>query len=280
MDAAVNGSKKQKLTLARRNVKSSVKIGSRTSGTAALHVLLGQTVEFLLRAGESPLNLSLELERQAARVKARGSTCRRKDIARVQEEYRRFAKVCGVVHDWHREAAYTDQRASPRQLTPASLQKLVGRRFAAPRVRPTIRWMFKEGIIRATKQGNVALVGGRTVVLTSKGRRELALERAAIVVPQYLRIALGNAQAAKAHLRDLDRDARVFSLPEKYVPLWRAMARERAQGFLEGMDNWLEDHSSDGGEGPVREVAVHCYAYTGGGATWPRASRDVAPRGA
>lgn len=275
---AVNGSRKE--SLARRNSKSSLKVGSRTSGTAALHVLLGQTVEFLLRAGESPLKLSLELERQAARVKTRGSTCRRKDLARVQEEYQRFAKVCGVVHDWHREAAYTNQHARPRQLTPAALQKLVGRRFPGFRVRPTIRWMFKEGIIRATKQGNIALVGGRTVVLTSKGRRELALERAAIVVPQYLRIALGNAQAAEAHLRDLDRDARVFSLPEKYVPLWRAIARERAQGFLEGMDNWLEDHSSDEELGPVREVAVHCYAYTGGRATWARVSRNAAPRGA
>jgi len=181
----------------------------------------------------------------------------------VREEYVRFAKVCGVVHDWHREAEYTDRQASPRQLTPATVQELIARRFPKREVRSTIRWMLKKGIIRTTKEGNVALIGGRTVVLTNKGRRELALERAAILVPQYLRIALRNAQSVEAHSRDLDRDARVFSLPEKYVPLWRSMARDRAQAFLEGMDNWLEDHSSAGDVGPVREVAVHCYAYTG-----------------
>jgi len=181
----------------------------------------------------------------------------------VREEYERFAKVCGVVHDWHREAEYTDRQASPRQLTPATVQELIARRFPKREVRSTMRWMFKKGIIRTTKEGNVALIGGRTVVLTNKGRRELALERAAILVPQYLRIALRNAQSVEAHSRDLDRDARVFSLPEKYVPLWRSMARDRAQAFLEGMDNWLEDHSSAGDVGPVREVAVHCYAYTG-----------------
>ena len=55
----------------------------------------------------------------------------------------------------------------------------------------------------------------------------------------------------------------MFFLPEKYVPLWREVARERARAFLEGVDNWLEDHASRDDVGPVREVAVHCYAYTG-----------------
>jgi hypothetical protein len=252
--------------------------GSRTSGTAALHVLLGQTIEFLLRAGESPISLSMELERQAARVKRRGSTCRLKDIAKVWEEYERFAKVCGVVHDWHREAEFTNRQASPRQLTPATLKRLIARRFPKRKVGATMQWMFKKGIVRRTKDGSVALIGGRTVVLTNKGRRELALERAAVVVPQYLRIALRNAQSSDADSRDLDRDARVFSLPEKYVPLWRAMARDRAQAFLEGMDNWLEDHSSEEDVGRVREVAVHCYAYTGDRARPRRSGRGVRGR--
>jgi hypothetical protein len=52
-------------------------------------------------------------------------------------------------------------------------------------------------------------------------------------------------------------------LPEKYVPLWREVARERARVFLEGVDNWLEDHARRDDAGPVREVAMHCYAYTG-----------------
>ena len=89
------------------------------------------------------------------------------------------------------------------------------------------------------------------------------MERAAALVPQYLQIALRNADTANPHTRDIDRDARVFYLPEKWVGLWRAIARERTEAFLEGMDNWLEDHTRLDDSGPVREVALHCYAFTG-----------------
>jgi hypothetical protein len=33
--------------------------------------------------------------------------------------------------------------------------------------------------------------------------------------------------------------------------------------MLEGIDNWLEDHTRPDDSGPVREVALHCYAFTG-----------------
>jgi hypothetical protein len=254
---------------ARARVKTSLRRATRRRGLTgascepALHVLLGKTVEFLLGAGESPASVSRELQRQADRIDRRVSACRRKDMATVHEAYELFAKVCGVVHDWHRDSEYTDERAEPRQLTREELKGLIARRVRKGGVGTLTRWMFKQGIIRETKRGSVVLTGGRTVVLTKRGRRELALARASVVVPQYLRIALRNAQSVEPHSRDLDRDARVFSLPERYVPLWRAMARERAQLFLEGMDNWLEDHAAEDRIGPVREVAVHCYAYTG-----------------
>jgi hypothetical protein len=74
---------------------------------------------------------------------------------------------------------------------------------------------------------------------------------------------LRNADTVNPRARDVDRDARVFSLPEKWVGLWRVVARERAEAFLEGVDNWLEDHSQQDGSGPVREVALHCYGFTG-----------------
>jgi hypothetical protein len=88
-------------------------------------------------------------------------------------------------------------------------------------------------------------------------------ERAAALVPQYLRISLRNADTVNPHARDIDRDARVFFLPEKWLGLWRVVARERTEAFLEGVDNWLEDHSRPDGSGRVREVALHCYGFTG-----------------
>jgi hypothetical protein len=122
--------------------------------------------------------------------------------------------------------------------------------------------MFENGVIRKTKRGKIALVGGRQVVLRD-GQRAVSLNRAAALVPQYLRTALRNADTQNPSSRDIDRDARVFYLPEKYVPLWREVARERARAFLEGVDNWLEDHARRDDVGLVREVAMHCYAYTG-----------------
>ena len=89
------------------------------------------------------------------------------------------------------------------------------------------------------------------------------MERAAALVPQYLRVSLRNADTANPPTRDVDRDARVFFLPEKWVGLWRVIARERAEAMLEGIDNWLEDHTRPDDSGPVREVALHCYAFTG-----------------
>ena len=101
---------------------------------------------------------------------------------------------------------------------------------------------------------------GRPVLVRSQ---HLAMERAATLVPQYLRISLRNARTSDVKSRDIDRDARVFFLPEKWVGLWRAVARERTEAFLEGIDNWLEDHTRPDDAGLVREIAIHCYGYTG-----------------
>ena len=101
---------------------------------------------------------------------------------------------------------------------------------------------------------------GRQVIL--RGPRTSAIERAAALVPQYLRVSLRNADS-DPRSRDIDRDARVFFLPEKWIGLWLAVAHERTEAFLEGMDNWLEDHTRPDDSGPVREVAIHCYCFTG-----------------
>jgi hypothetical protein len=96
----------------------------------ALHVLLGKTIEFLLSAGEAPENVALELVCQAARVSSREPSLRAKNAQHVQQAHERFADVCGVVHDWHREPAYTDSDGDPLQLTQRSLRTLVGSRVS------------------------------------------------------------------------------------------------------------------------------------------------------
>jgi hypothetical protein len=234
----------------------------------ARHVLLSKIIEFLLSTGESPEVIAIELEAQAQRVKGLLPLSHSNDAKQVQDGRVHHGEVAGVVHDWHREPAYTNQEGEPVHLTHKALRALVGKRFSRQRVPATIRWMLKNGVVKKT-HGRVALGGGRRTVVT-KGVE--GINRAAGLVPQYLQVALRNAETKDNYSCDIDREARVFFLPEKYVPLWRAVARERAQAFVGGIDNWLEDHARRDDAGPVREVAMHCYSYTGD-SRLPKAAR-------
>jgi hypothetical protein len=246
----------QRITVPQRRVQNSV------LSRAALDFLLGETVAFLLAAGLSRKSLATELRREASRIGA-GARLRRPRAARViKEGHENLVEIAGVIHDWHRQRTYTDSRSGePRALRAPELQKLVGTRFPHKRTAAAIQWMLANEIIRRRDDGRFVIAMGRHVLL--RNQRTLAMERAAALVPQYLRISLRNADTRDSNLRDIDRDARVFFLPEKWVALWRNVARERTQAFLEGLDNWLEDHTRPEDAGPVREVAVHCYGYTG-----------------
>jgi hypothetical protein len=256
--AALDGRRhaQQRLTLPPRRVHNS------PLSRDALDFLLSETVAFLLAAGLPRKCLVTELRREASRIGA-GARLRRPRAARViKQGHEHLVEIAGVIHDWHRQTAYTDRRSGePRALRAPELRRLIGTRFPHKRIAGAIQWMQANEIIRRHDDGRFVVAMGRHVLL--RDRRKLAMERAAALVPQYLRISLRNADTRNPSSRDIDRDARVFFLPEKWVALWRNVARERTQAFLEGLDNWLEDHTRPEESGPVREVAIHCYGYTG-----------------
>lgn len=229
---------------------------------ATLDVLLGETTAFLLAAGLPRNRLVAELRVQARRV-AVGSRLQRPRTAKViKEGHENLVEIAGVVHDWHRERRYTDNKSGdPIPLRPAVLRRLIGRRFPRMKIASTLLWMQANGVVTRRRDGLFVPSMGRQVVL--KSRRMRVMERTAALVPQYLRVSLRNARASDPRERDVDRDARVFFLPEKYVRLWRAVALERTKAFLEGLDNWLEDHTRPEDTGPTVEAAVHSYCYTG-----------------
>jgi hypothetical protein len=229
---------------------------------ATLDVLLGETTAFLLAAGLPRNRLVGELRMQARRVAA-GSRLQRPGTAKViKEGHENLVEIAGVVHDWHRERRYTDNKSGdPVPLRPAVLRRLIGRRFPRMKIASTLLWMQANGVVTRRRDGLFVPSMGRQVVL--KSRRMRVMERTAALVPQYLRVSLRNARASDPRERDVDRDARVFFLPEKYVRLWRAVALERTKAFLEGLDNWLEDHTRPEDTGPTVEAAVHSYCYTG-----------------
>src|SRR5256884_8300132 len=241
---------------------------------ATLDVLLGETTAFLLAAGLPRKRLVAQLRTQARRV-ASGDRLQRPRAAKViKEGHENLVEIAGVVHDWHRERRYTDNRTGePVPLTPSVLRKLIGRRFPRMKIASTLLWMQANGVVTRRRDGRFVPSMGRQVVLKSRRRR--SMERTAALVPQYLRVALRNARASDPRERDVDRDARVFFLPEKYVRLWRAVALERTEAFLEGLDNWLEDHTRPDHNGPTVEAAVHSYCYTGEPRSVKRGSTNI-----
>ena len=233
---------------------------------AALDALLSETISFVIAAGLPRKRLTSHLRKEVLRLGAADSQPQTAGRG-IKEGHEILHEVAGVVHDWHRQTAYTSRTSGePRALSITELRNLTGKRFPRDRVATAIEWMEINGIVRRRKDGKFAMPMGRPVLVRSQ---HLAMERAAALVPQYLRISLRNAGTSDVKSRDIDRDARVFFLPEKWVGLWRAVARERTEAFLEGIDNWLEDHTRPDDAGPVREVAIHCYGYTG----QPRSSR-------
>lgn len=246
----------------RRKVASaSSRAGSKLLSQAALDVLLSETISFVLAAGLPQRRLVVHLRNEALRLAADRHLRTRRTGRGLKEGHEILHEVAGVVHDWHRQVGYTSRSSGePRALHITELRNLIGKRFPRPRIATALEWMKSNGIVRRRKDGKFAMPMGRPVLVKSQ---HLAMERAAALVPQYLRISLRNARTSDVKSRDIDRDARVFFLPEKWVGLWRAVARERTEAFLEGMDNWLEDHTRPDDSGLVREVSIHCYGYTG-----------------
>jgi hypothetical protein len=231
----------------------------------ALQTVLSETVNFLVAAGLSRAEAARQLENQRRRVLSRKRGARSRSAAEVgiEKQERQLLGVSGVVHDWHRDERYTDERGEPSSLTQGQLVALISTRFGPNRAGAALAWMLDNRVVRRSRDKRFELVRGRSVLVRDKALQSQTLARAAVIVPQYLQLILRNAATADLESRELERDARVLFLPEKYVPLWRSLVRERVQEFLESMDNWLEDHASVEDGESVREVGIHVHCHIG-----------------
>ena len=229
---------------------------------AASDVLLAEIAAFLLSAGLPRKKLAADLRNQARRVAAGERLHRPRAASAIKHGHESRVEIAGVLHDWHRERQFTNRKTGdPAPLRAAVLRELIGRRFPRRKISRALVWMEANDVVARRGDGLFVPSMGRQIVL--KSRRIQALERTAALMPQYLRVTLRNARTSEPRDRDVDRDARVFFLPAKYVRLWRSVALERTKAFLEGMDNWLEDHSSPNESGQTVEAAIHSYCFTG-----------------
>jgi len=218
--------------------------------------LLSGTVHFLTDVGLPRSDIAGKLRALAEAVEdgSRGVTVHSDDL-----EF--FAKVCGIAHDWTRNPEFTGRDAEPKALPLRGrngLAVLIRSRFPREHIGRALRWMSRRGVIHRRSDGRYVL-HQRAVFVAA--RDPVYLAWAATHAIHRLKTALGNWKQTNPNVRQLDRVARVFDLPEKEVPKFREFAKSRAESCLEEIDNWLEDHSSPKGRHRRVEAGVHIYGY-------------------
>jgi hypothetical protein len=233
--------------------------GPNHRSTVALELLLDETVCFLLRAGLPRKHLLKLLRQNSVRLRKRDRPKSRRQVERVRGWYQDTREVAAnVVADWHRESQYSDASGEPKPLSEAAVKELISARCGAKNCLKTLTSLRANSIIQRNERGLYVL--GTSMRAALFGARELVLLRTAVVVPEILTAALKNSRVALSKNRELNRTVRVRHLPKKYLPLWHQLIRERTQPFLEGLDNWLEDHNEPDSLEPTISVGLHVCA--------------------
>jgi hypothetical protein len=220
--------------------------------------LLSGAVQFLTGVGLPRSGIARKLRSFAEAVEG-GSN----GLTVHSDDSELFDRVCGIAHDWTRSPEFIGPDAEPKPLPLRGrngLAVLIRNRFPQGHIGRALRWMSKRGVIHRRADGRYVLHQRAVFV----GPRDpLYLEWAATHAIHHLKTALENWKQRNPNVRQLDRVARVFDLPEEEVPKFREFAKSRAESYLEEIDNWLEDHSTPKGGQPRVEAGVHVYGYVG-----------------
>jgi len=228
----------------------------------ALELLLKETVLFVLKAGLDSTLLARILRDQARRAGKEKALRMHRRTTAVHSWYQDVAEcAASVVADWHRGSKYADSSGEPLPLSEAAVHKLISERCGSKNCEKTFLLLRANRIIQCTRDGLFVLRSGNRAALFSA--REQVLSRAAVIVPEILAAALRNSRVVSSDLREVNRTMRVRHLPWKYLPLWRQLMRERTEAFLEGLDNWLEDHNEPNSAEPTVSVGLHVCGCSG-----------------
>src|SRR5579863_527895 len=237
----------------------------------ALELLLKETVFFVSKAGLQSTLLAKILREQARRAGQEKPSRMQRRTTAVHNWYQDTAEcAANVVADWHRGSKYADSSGEPLPLSEAAIYTLISERCGPKNFEKTFLLLRANRIIQRNRDGLFVLKSGNRAALFSA--REQVLSRAAVIVPEILAAALKNSRVVSSDLREVNRTMRIRHLPRKYLPLWRQLVRERTQAFLEGLDNWLEDHNEPSSPEPTVSVGLHVCGCSG------RSSKRIAPR--
>jgi hypothetical protein len=230
--------------------------------------MLPKILSFLLENGCSRADLVEALRDQAACLEA-GRAPQAPEVS----AYNIWLRVSGVVYEWCSDASFTQSDGKPIALKldggERSLQSLIRRRFRDDKVEDVVAWMITNGVVYQDSDGMFVLREGSLLIADSES---LALVRLLTLSGQYLATALNNLRLKDRSQRTVDRTARVFYLPKKFLPQFHAMVTELTQSYLDSIDDWLEGRNAPRTNEETVEAGVHSYAYSGeykDGGTFP-----------
>jgi Family of unknown function (DUF6502) len=229
---------------------------ARTFALIAQDQLLSGAVQFLSNVGLPRTSIVRRLRTLADALETGRS------VQTVHsDEYDFFTRICSVLHDWTRSPEFTDRDGEPRALAlkgRRGLSVLIRKRLTRPSISQILHWMNARRVVRRRTDGRYVLL--RRAVLVGRGD-PVYLEWAATVATEHLKTASENWKERDRNARQLDRMARVFNLPEEQISNFRVFAKNRAESWLEEIDNWLEDHDAPRDRRRRVEAGVHVYGY-------------------
>lgn len=222
--------------------------------------LLEEVVKILRICGQSDLEIT-----EAVAISLRKTPPPGVNLSDVGESAEFHLECCDLVFRWRHDPDYNDENGAPLELpvhgAKPSFESLALTRGITNLDRYA-RYLEALGAVCITQEGGLKLTSES--VLACSGNR-----RPAIAVHTVLSHILDFVSTVRFNLESSARDghrrferACIGRVAPSYIPILQRLIEERGQNFIDGLDEWLNRHSSteiDGSDSQL--VGVGAYLY-------------------
>lgn len=252
-------------TSARRAVPAQQRQQSQPEGfdkefEPAIDLVLRTFVGYLLARGSPRTMVTNQLHAMADLVAAGAVP----NVASAPSRYAYMFHAGDVLTTWWTDCQYTDAEGHPMLLARSgegqTLTRLMRTRFPESKINWAIDWMEDADLIGQAPGGRY-FPKHRSAMFYKQD--SFTTERSTMLAAKILETGLHNASNINTKSAiNFDREVRVIDFPSKYLLPFRRFISEQGQGFLEVIDDWLENHTSALPTEPRTDVSVHLYLHT------------------